>query len=83
MDKKTLAKLAILAKKDPTVAEALSRQAEAVSDEELEGVAGGDVCVWATCVLTSSCVWRSDLTNQSKYCNKTVDDLDIESKFGL
>jgi bacteriocin-like protein len=41
MDDKTLAKLAILADKDPAIAEQLAKQAEAISDEELEQVTGG------------------------------------------
>jgi bacteriocin-like protein len=41
MDDKTLAKLAILAEKDPAIAEQLTKQAEAISDEELDQVTGG------------------------------------------
>jgi hypothetical protein len=41
MDDKTLAKLAILAEKDPAIAEQFTKQAQAISDEELDQVTGG------------------------------------------
>lgn len=65
MDNKTLAKLAVLAKKDPKVAETLSKQAAAVSDDELERVAGGDPCYFETeCWIDSRCWSSSDTTGK-------------------
>lgn len=73
MDNKTLAKLAVLAQKDPAVAEELSKQAAAVSDDELEKVAGGDACLMVSCVFTSDC-WSDANPADSKNCTKTSND---------
>lgn len=76
MDNKTLAKLAVLAQKDPAVAEKLSKQAAAVSDDELEKVAGGDVCLLVSCIFDSSCWSDTDHTQFMKCCKSITDDSD-------
>lgn len=75
VDNKTLAKLALLANKNPAVAETLSKQAAAVSDDELEKVAGGDVCfVDSPCWITSRCLYESDETGNLRHCGATSVD---------
>lgn len=74
MDNKTLAKLAILAKKDPAIAQALSKQAAAVSDDELEQVVGGDACWLVTCVFNTDCSKDTTHTDPYKRCDEVSDD---------
>lgn len=83
MDHKTLAKLAILAKKDPEVAQMLSRQAAAISDDELENVAGGDACLFVSCVFDSDCWHDTNHTDRRKYCKAVSDDTDSDSHWGV
>lgn len=60
MNKEQLTKLAILAKQDPQVAQQLVRQANAISDDELEQVAGGEAdadCFFVSCVFSTECIY--------------------------
>ncbi len=80
MDKKTLAKLAILAKKSPDIAAQLAHQADAVSDNELEAVAAGEAdqdCTFVSCVFTSECLVDA---NSSRRCKTESDDTTIRHK---
>ncbi len=74
MEKKTLAKLALLANKDPAIAEALSKQASTVSDDELETVAGGDICYFVTCVFNTDCRTDTDKTYENRHCTHQTND---------
>lgn len=78
MDKKIFAKLAILAQKDPAVAQELSKQATAVSDAELEKVAGGDVCWVISCVFNTDCSVDTNHTNPFKRCKAVSDDSEAD-----
>ncbi len=72
MDNKTLAKLALLAKKDPKLAASLEKQASAVSDADLARVTGGDACAVASCWFSSTCWTDASKTDAEKTCESTT-----------
>lgn len=64
MDDRMLAKLNILLKKDPKLGEFLREQTEAVSDEELEAITGGDKCEFSSpCWEDTACQWDASLAH--------------------
>ncbi len=78
MDGKTLKKLAVLANKDPKMAALLAQQAAAISDDELESVAGGDVCGFVSCIFDSSCWIDTNHKDSKKVCNASSDDMSVK-----